>query len=277
MKTFSLAGISTISPLLNTPMPLAWQPEDMIKLSQQPLGILCTKSVTVKPRQGNLNSKNKPEDREYYTPECSLNAVGLANDGLEKHLEYLKQIKAQVNQPIIFHVSGFSIDDYHQLCQKADQNSHPTFIELNLSCPNVDQEVFSEHPELIKQILQTVQPVIKTKKLGLKVAPSADPHLIDQIVHIAKEYSVDYIVTANTTGQSYIYKPDGSPALDVNGGYGGLAGRAVKSINISTLKHYKQSITNQNAPIDLVGVGGVSNGQGRRRLPPSRSQYGRDC
>ena len=73
-----------------------------------------------------------------------LNAIGLANPGRERFLdEMLPQLRA-LGVPLWVSVGGFTADEYAETCARLDDVT----IELNLSCPNVD-----EAPESAAQIV----------------------------------------------------------------------------------------------------------------------------
>jgi dihydroorotate dehydrogenase (NAD+) catalytic subunit len=88
-----------------------------------------TKTVTPLPREGNA----PPRIAE--TAHGMLNAIGLANPGRERFLrEHLPRLR-ELGIPLWVSVGGFSAADYAETCALLDGVT----IELNLSCPNVDE------------------------------------------------------------------------------------------------------------------------------------------
>ena len=259
--SFSLASVPLTSPLLNTPIPKAWHAEGLIEIGQQPVGIVMSKSVTLNPRAGNIKRPDgSTANFHYYSDEMSLNAVGLANDGLEAHIGYIETAAAQIDKPFMISVSGFSVAEYVAMVERLQTVDAVTFIELNLSCPNTDQRVFCDTPELVEKLLENVKD-LRTKKLGVKVSPSADTDHIARLVQIFADHQVDFITCSNTLGNCFLYDQDGNPVLDVNNGFGGMAGRALKPYALATLIRYKNALKKVGANIDLIGSGGVTTGQ----------------
>ena len=93
------------------------------------LDAFVTKTVTPLPREGN------PPVRIAETEVGMLNAIGLANPGRERFLtETLPRLR-ELGVPIWVSVGGFSSTDYAETCALLEDVT----IELNLSCPNVDE------------------------------------------------------------------------------------------------------------------------------------------
>ena len=68
-----------------------------------------------------------------------LNAIGLANPGIEAFAaEHLPRL-AELGVPIWVSVGGFSVDDYVAVAARLDAHEEVAALELNLSCPNVDE------------------------------------------------------------------------------------------------------------------------------------------
>ncbi|MFQ5502729.1 MAG: dihydroorotate dehydrogenase, partial [Phycisphaerae bacterium] len=70
------------------------------------LGGFTTKSVTRHPRKGN------PPERVVETPAGLLNAIGLANVGLDAFMKEKLPVAARLGTPVFVNVAGGSIDDY---------------------------------------------------------------------------------------------------------------------------------------------------------------------
>ena len=89
-----------------------------------------TKTITPLPREGNA----PPRIAE--TAYGMLNAIGLANPGRDRFLaDHLPRLR-ELGIPLWISVGGFSADDYGETCAALDEVQA---IELNLSCPNVDE------------------------------------------------------------------------------------------------------------------------------------------
>ena len=89
-----------------------------------------TKTITPEPREGN------PPVRIAETDSGMLNSIGLANPGRERFLaETLPRLRT-LGVPLWISVGGFSASEYAETCAALEDVEA---IELNLSCPNVDE------------------------------------------------------------------------------------------------------------------------------------------
>ena len=96
------------------------------------LGSISFKGTTREARFGN------PLPRVAECPSGMINSVGLQNPGIDEVIsEELPKMRKAFRQPIIANISGFSIDEYVECCEKIDKEEQVAIIELNVSCPNV--------------------------------------------------------------------------------------------------------------------------------------------
>src|SRR4051812_33032011 len=121
------------------------------------LDAYVTKTVTPLPREG--NDPVRIAELEL----GMLNAIGLANPGIERFcsetLPKLARLEVWVS------VGGFSTGDYAELCARLDREEVAA-IELNLSCPNVD-----EVPENVGEVVAAARSATK-KPLYAKLSPA---------------------------------------------------------------------------------------------------------
>src|SRR4030095_14664218 len=95
-----------------------------------------------------------------------LNAIGLANVGLDRFLaEKVPQLR-KMPCPVIVNVAGHSYDDYVETCAAMDGLDCVAGVELNVSCPNVkDGLTFGTHPGRLKELVGMVKKVLGHKPL----------------------------------------------------------------------------------------------------------------
>jgi dihydroorotate dehydrogenase (NAD+) catalytic subunit len=94
------------------------------------LDAFVTKTITPEPREGN------PPVRIAETESGMLNSIGLANPGRERFVaETLPRLR-QLDLPVWVSVGGFAASEYAETCASVEAVAA---IELNLSCPNVDE------------------------------------------------------------------------------------------------------------------------------------------
>jgi dihydroorotate dehydrogenase (NAD+) catalytic subunit len=166
--TTNLAGLDLRNPVLLAAGTAGTLDEmsDVLDLSR--IGGLITKSITKQPREGNATWRILPADVGM------LNAIGLANVGIEAFVsEYLPRI-AEVPCPVIGSIAGFSIDDYVSVA--AAMNNAPAIraVELNVSCPNVHAGCeFGADPALLADLIREVRAVLDRTALFVKLSPIA--------------------------------------------------------------------------------------------------------
>ena len=125
------------------------------------LDAFVTKTVTPEPREGN------PPVRIAETDAGMLNSIGLANPGREAFLgQTLPRLAGTLDIPIWVSVGGFSADDYAETCRQLGRDDVAA-IELNLSCPNVD-----EAPESAAEIVAACR-AATSLPLYAKLSPAA--------------------------------------------------------------------------------------------------------
>ena len=120
------------------------------------LGTFSFKGTTREPRFGN------PTPR---IAECTgglLNAVGLQNPGVDAVItQELPRLKACFHKPVMANVSGFSIEEYVEVCRKLDEQEQIGWLEVNISCPNVHGGgmSFGTSPEAAAEVTRQVKAV----------------------------------------------------------------------------------------------------------------------
>src|SRR5436305_10480621 len=119
------------------------------------LDAFVTKTVTPLPRAGN------PPVRIAETDSGMLNSIGLANPGRDAFLEENLPRLRQLGVPLWVSVGGFAAHEYAETCALLDDVT----IELNLSCPNVD-----EAPESAAEIVRACREAT-ANPLYAKVSP----------------------------------------------------------------------------------------------------------
>src|SRR6059058_5400829 len=119
------------------------------------LDAFVSKTVTPLPREGNAPVRIAETDVGM------LNSIGLANPGRDAFLaETLPRLRG-LGVPLWVSVGGFAAHEYAETCAQLDDVT----IELNLSCPNVD-----EAPESAADIVRACREVTASP-LYAKVSP----------------------------------------------------------------------------------------------------------
>ena len=218
-----------------------------VDLSQ--LGGFITKSVTVLPRKGNA------PQRIVETPGGMLNAIGLANVGLDEFVRSKVPYIATMGTAVFVNVAGHSIDDYLTVCERLDPLPELAGVELNVSCPNVsDGLMFGTDPALLQDLVTRVRQVVKRGTLIVKLSPNVTD--ITRTARAAIEGGADALSLVNTFLGMAIDIDSWRPMLA--NGSGGLSGPAIKPLAIHLVHRVWREVA-RDAKIPIIGLGGIRN------------------
>jgi dihydroorotate dehydrogenase (NAD+) catalytic subunit len=200
------------------------------------LDAFVTKTITPEPRGGN------PAVRIAETDVGMLNSIGLANPGRERFLaETLPRLR-ELGRPIWVSIGGFAAAEYAETCAALDDVAA---IELNLSCPNVD-----EAPESAAAIVAACRAVTKLP-LYAKLSPSAWD--IAEAARAVEAAGADGLSLVNTLRGLALDPRTLRPTLAR--GTGGYSGPGLKPVALAAV--YASSAA---VDIPIVGMGGVRSG-----------------
>lgn len=209
------------------------------------LGTFSMKGTTAQPRFGN------PAPRIAECPQGMLNAVGLQNPGVEKVIsEELPKLKACFRKPVMANVSGFSEEEYVQVCQALDAQEQVGWLEINISCPNVHGGgmSFGTSPEAAARVTRAVRAVTR-KPLLIKLSPNVTD--IVSIARACQEAGADGLSLINTLLGMRIDPRTRRPVLANE--TGGLSGPAILPVAVRMVYQVYKAVS-----IPIVGMGGVS-------------------
>jgi len=196
-----------------------------------------TKTITPLPREGNEPPRIAETDRGM------LNAIGLANPGRERFLsEHLPRLRA-LGLPLWISVGGFFADDYAGTCAVL---SDVHAIELNLSCPNVDEAADSAAEIVAACRLATPLPLYA--KLS-----AAHPDL-GEVARAVAAAGADGLSLVNTLRGLALDPRTHAPVLAR--GSGGLSGPSLKPVALHAV-HTCYAATQ----LPIVGMGGIATAQ----------------
>jgi dihydroorotate dehydrogenase (NAD+) catalytic subunit len=199
------------------------------------LDAFVTKTVTPEPRDGN------PPVRIAETDFGMLNAIGLANPGRDRFLaEALPALRA-IGVPLWVSVGGFAAHEYAETCAALEGVT----IELNLSCPNVD-----EAPESAAEIVAACR-AATTMPLYAKLSPAAwDVAEVARAVEAAGADGLSLVNTIRGVGLDRQLRPA------LSRGVGGYSGPALKPIALAAVHACRRA-----TQLPIVGMGGVQTGR----------------
>ena len=209
------------------------------------LGTFAFKGTTREARVGN------PTPRIAECPGGMLNAVGLQNPGVDHVIaQELPEMKAYFHKPVMANVSGFSIEEYAEVCQKLDACEQVGWLEVNISCPNVHGGgmSFGTDPKLAAEVTRAVKGVTK-KPVIMKLSPNAAD--IAEIARACADAGADAVSLINTLLGMRIDLRARRPLLANK--TGGLSGGAILPVALRMVYQVYEAVQ-----IPIVGMGGVS-------------------
>jgi dihydroorotate dehydrogenase (NAD+) catalytic subunit len=202
------------------------------------LDAFVTKTVTPLPRGGN------PPERVAETDLGMLNSIGLANPGIDRFLsDHLPRL-AELGVPLWVSVGGFAADEYARSCELLDPREEVGALELNLSCPNVD-----EAPESAGAIVAACR-ATTSKPLYAKLTAAGD---VAETARAVEAAGADGLSLVNTIRGLALDARTLRPRLGSE--VGGLSGPALRPIALAAV-----FLCRRATALPIVGMGGVQTG-----------------
>ena len=213
------------------------------------LGAIVTKSVMLKPRSG------RPTPRMAETPSGMLNSIGLQGPGIDAFIEHdLAWLEARGARTIVS-IAGGSVDEYGKLAARLRQASGVAAIEVNISCPNVENRglVFACQPDSAAEVITAVK---RNSDSRTPVLAKLSPDVTDitQIAAAVVRAGADGIAVMNTTLGMVIDTDTMRPKL--GGITGGLSGPAIRPIAVRCVWQIHQAMPE----VPILGMGGIRTG-----------------
>ena len=244
----SLCGIELANPIIPASGTFGYGHEFSQFYDLDLLGTFSMKGTTLSPRFGN------PTPRIAEAPAGMLNAVGLQNPGVDAVIaEELPRLKKVFHKPVMANVSGFSVEEYTQVCARFDAEPQVGWLEVNISCPNVHGGgmSFGTDPKAAAAVTRAVK-AVTTKPVIVKLSPN-----VTDIVSIAKaceDAGADGLSLINTLLSLRIDLKTRMPILANTSG--GLSGPAVFPLALRMVWQVSQAVK-----IPVIGLGGISSAE----------------
>lgn len=240
----TIAGVEFANPIMTASGCCGYGEElaDVFPLSK--LGAIVTKTITPLPRLGH------PTPRTSETASGMLNAIGLANVGIEAFVEEkLPFLKEQPTKTIV-NVGGATVQEYVELCARLDEHESVHMVELNLGCPNVNEGgmEFGANASMTERTVREVKKVYRRPVIA-KLTPNVTS--ISEIAMAAEQGGADVLSIINSLVGTTIDIQTWRPTLTFN--RGGLTGPAVKPIALAMVDAVYRKV---RTPI--IGIGGIS-------------------
>ena len=211
------------------------------------IGGIVTKSLSLKPRKGN------PPQRIVETPAGMLNAIGLANVGVEEFLKEKIPFLKKYDVPLICNIAASTLEEYVECTRILTQEETIKAFEINVSCPNVKEGglQFGNDVSAVGKITEKVKSVTD-KPVIIKLSPNVS--YISEFAKAVKKEGGDAVSAINTlVGTSFNIFTKKPKLFNISGG---LSGPAIKPVALAKVLEIKR-----NVDIPIIGIGGISNWQ----------------
>jgi len=208
------------------------------------LGAVVTKGLSLKPREGNSIP------RIIETASGMLNAIGLANVGVDVFLSEKLPFLVKKGATVIVNVFGSSVDEYAMVASRLNGVRGVSAVEVNISCPNVkDGGVqFGTNPKAVAKVTNAVRKVF-SRTVIVKLSPQVSD--ITVIAKTAVDAGADAISLINTVPAMAIDIESRRPVL--SNVTGGLSGPAIKPLALKLVYDAARAV---NVPV--IGLGGIT-------------------
>jgi dihydroorotate dehydrogenase (NAD+) catalytic subunit len=211
-----------------------------------PFAAFVSKTVTLKPRQGN------PPPRLWEIAGGLINSIGLPNKGLHGYLAQDLPRLATLPAPLIVNVMGFSRDEVAELVAAFAERREVSALELNVSCPNVETGLLmGADPGEVTALLERVRP-LTDKPLIVKLTPNASD--VPAVARAAQDAGASALSLINTVRGMAFDPRSGEPWL--GGVTGGISGPAIRAVALAQVHAVAGSVE-----IPVIGMGGVQSGR----------------
>lgn len=259
MQTTNIAKIQLNTCVYNASGCLCTESDELDALDKSISGAILTKSSTINARDGNA------DPRKYFSPnnDYSINSMGIPNYGYKYYLEYYTKRCLFLTKPFIQSIYPFNITELSTMLNYINTQLNETtkanyMLEINLSCPNVNNTIGSD---MLESYFVTIKNYNKLNiPIGIKLPPYYYPHEFDQISKVIAKYSstIKYIVCINSIVNGlYIDIESETTRIRPNGGFGGIGGKVCYSVGLANVHQFYKRL---GGVIDIVGCGGITSG-----------------
>ena len=214
------------------------------------IGAVVTKSVMTKPRHG------RPTPRMAETPSGMLNSIGLQGPGIDAFLANDVPWLLAQNARVIVSIAGETADEYAVLARKIRAVGGISAIEVNISCPNVENRglVFATDCDTSARVIDSVRKIIGGEiPIIAKLTPDVTD--ISSVARAVVDAGADGLALINTVLGMVINLDTMRPHL--GGKTGGLSGPAIRPVAVRAIYQVHSVLPN----IPILGMGGVSSGR----------------
>ena len=240
-------GVSFPNPLV-LPSGIAQEiPRDHDRFAKSGVGSITTKSLTIEPREGN------PLPRVLKTENVFLNSVGLRGPGLEKGVPLVADFIKTSPVPVLVSVFATKVADFERFAEAFLPVMGNALFELNLSCPNVEDDMgkaLGIGADSSAAAVKAVKKILGKIPVLAKLTPNV-PN-IAEVAKACEAAGADGLVAINTVGPGMVIDiVRRKPVLGAK--RGGVSGPGIKTVTIRCIYDIYEAVK-----IPIIGMGGIT-------------------
>lgn len=244
-------GVRLRNPLVLAAGILGTSAELLVRVARSGAGMVTTKSCGLTPREGHPN----PTVLDW--GHGLINAVGLANPGVEEEVKivaHAKELLAPLEVPLVASIFAETVQGFAEVAARMAE-AQPDFIELNISCPNVSDEFGRPFAYDACQAAAATGTVKQATSIPIIVKLSPNVTDIAAIARSVEQAGADAIAAVNTLGPGMIIDiHSGQPILANK--VGGVSGPAIRPIAVRCVYEIHEAVS-----VPIIGMGGVTEGR----------------
>lgn len=249
MLETSFCGVDFQNPLVLASGILGVTGDSFHHTIQNGAGGITTKSLWLEAHPGHPNPTMVGYDSHF------INAVGLSDAGIEKAKEELGEYIPKRKAPLIANVVAGKKSDFGHIAEEIEKVS-PDIIEVNISCPNVEDE-FGKPFACDLLDAAEVTKIVKSKVSNIPIAIKLSPNVpnIGDIAKACEDAGADAITAINTYGPGMRISLEMRSPILANK-VGGVSGPGIFPLAIKAVNEVYKSVN-----IPIIATGGVTTGE----------------
>jgi len=212
-------------------------------------GGVTTKSIWVSEHKGHPNPVMIAN--EHYM----LNAVGLPDAGIEKAKLELGNYMKNQPAPLIANIVAGRVDDFAEVAEQVAALK-PDLIEVNISCPNVEDEFGKPFACSMPDAARVTRVVRAKTKIPIIIKLSPNVLNIVEIARACVEAGADGFCAINTVGPGIMIDLETREPILANK-VGGVSGPAIKPLSLKAVYDIHKAMPK----IPIIGTGGITTGE----------------
>ncbi len=207
------------------------------------IGAIITKSLSMKPRDGN------PPPRIVETPGGMINSIGLANIGVDRFLEEKAPFLRSIETSVIVNIAASTLEEYRAVLERIEAADCCDGYEINVSCPNVKEGglSFGTNVRMTAEITRELRP-ITDKPLIIKLTPNVTS--VSEFARAVENEGADAVSLINTLVGMSVDVKTRRPKISTT--TGGLSGPAIRPVALAKVYEVVNSVS-----IPVIGMGGI--------------------